>query len=206
MYTLTDVLPASGNRLLLCLTDGDGDTLTLNISPKTYSDLNIKKGELDDETVDKLFDAAEFEKGLSKAMNILGYGANSAKQVRLKLTKAAIPSETTQKIIRYLYSSHLINESSDAVRICETMVKKRYGKKRILAALRHKGYRDEAIRAAEAFLSDVDFVALCAETIEDKLGDIPKDAPEMKKAIAKLVNLGYNVSEIKSAFRLLEDR
>lgn len=206
MYTLTDVLPASGNRLLLCLTDGDGDTLTLNISPKTYTELGIKKGELDEDTADRLFEAAEFEKGLSKAMNILGYGANSAKQVHMKLTKAGIPPEIIRKIIRYLYSSHLINESSDAVRICETMVKKRYGKKRILASLHQKGYRDDALLAAEDFLSDVDFVALCAETIEIKLGEPPKDAAEIKKAIAKLVNLGYNVSEIKSAFRLLEKR
>lgn len=206
MYTLTDVLPASGNRLLLCLTDGDGDTLTLNISPKTYTELGIKKGELDEESAEKLLEAAEFEKGLSKAMNILGYGANSAKQVHMKLTKAGVAPDTIRKIIRYLYSSHLINESSDAVRICETMVKKRYGKKRILAALHQKGYRDDALLAAEDFLSDVDFVALCVETIEAKLCEIPKDAAEMKKAIAKLVNLGYNVSEIKSALRLLEER
>lgn len=205
MYTLTDVLPAAGNRLLLCLTDGDGDSVTLNISCKTYSDLGIKKGELDEKAASELFEAAEFDKALSKAMNILGYGINSPKQVYMKLSRAGFDKETNAKVFRYLFSSHLINETGDAVRYCETMVKKRYGRKRILAALRQKGYRDSAIEAAENFLSDVDFVSLCAEAIQAKFKELPKDADEMKKAIAKLANLGYNVSEIKSAFRLLTE-
>lgn len=205
MYTLTDVLPATGNRLLLCLTDDDGDTLSLNISCKTYSDLGIKKGEIDEDTADKLFEAAEFEKGLSKAMNILGYGANSEKQLYIKLSKFNISPEIKNKIIRYVSSSGLLNEVNDAIRLCETLIKKRYGKKRILAALHQKGFRERALGSAEEFLSDVDFVALCAEAIRAKFKELPKDAAEMKKAIAKLVNLGYNVSEIKSAFRLLTE-
>ena len=206
MYTLTDVLPAAGNRLLLCLTDEYGDTLSLNISCKTYSDLRIKKGELDEETADKLFEAAEFEKGLSKAMNILGYGANSEKQLYMKLSKFNISPEIKTQIIRYVSGSGLLNEVNDAVRYCETLLKKRYGKKRILAALHQKGYREPAMEAAEDFLSDVDFVSLCAETIQIKFKERPKDAAALKKAIAKLSNLGYNVSEIKSAFRLLTER
>ena len=78
-------------------------------------------------------------------------------------------------------------------------------KKRILYTLRQKGYADEVLESAEEFLSDVDFVALCAEVIEIKLKELPKDEAEMKKAIAKLSNLGYNISEIKGAFQLLKN-
>ena len=205
MYTLTDVLPASGNRLLLCISDADGDALSLKISAKAYSDLGLKKGELDGETFDKIFETAEFEKGLSKAMNILGYGANSVKQLCEKLKRSGLPDTTISQIIRYLLSSGVLNLTEDALRHCEVMLKKRYGKKRILYALRQKGYPDEVIESAEEFLSDVDFVSLCAEAIRAKWKELPKDSAEMKKAIAKLSNLGYNVSEIKSAFRLLND-
>lgn len=205
MYTLTEVLPASGDRLLLCLTDEDGDALSLKISAKAYCDLGLKKGELDDETADKLFETAEFEKGLSKAINILGYGANSTKQLCAKLKKSGLPNSTVSQIIRYLLSSGLLNLTEDAIRHCEIMLKKRYGKKRILYALRQKGYPDEVLESAEEFLSDVDFVSLCAEVIKIKLKSLPKDEAEMKKAIAKLSNLGYNISEIKSAFQFLKN-
>ena len=202
MYTITDVLPAAGNRLLLCISDRDGDTLSLNISCKTYSELKLKKGELDEKTAEELFEAAEFEKGLSKAMNILGYGVNSEKQLYMKLSRYDLSPEIKSKVMRYIATNGFLNERGDAVRHCETLVRKRYGKKRILAALRAKGYGDDAIKAAEEFLADVDFVSLCAEVIGQKWGEPPQNAEEAKKAIAKLVNLGYNVSEIKNAFRI----
>ena len=205
MYTLTDVLPASGDRLLLCLTDEDGDAFSLKISSKAYSDFGLKKGEIDNETFDKLLDAAEFEKGLSKALDILSYGANSTKQLCEKLKRSGLPNSSISQIIRYLLSSGLLNLTEDAIRHCEIMLKKRYGKKRILYALRQKGYADEVLELAEEFLSDVDFVALCAEVIEIKFKELPKDEAEMKKAIAKLSNLGYNISEIKGAFQLLKN-
>ena len=205
MYTITDVLPAAGNRLLLCIADGDGDTLSLNISCKTYSELKLKKGELDEKTADALFEAAEFEKGLSKAMNILGYGVNSEKQLYMKLSRFDLSPDVKSKVIRYIATNGFLNERGDAVRHAETLVKKRYGKKRILAALRAKGYGDDAIEAAEEFLSDVDFVALCAEAVKHKWGAPPQNPDEAKKAIAKLANLGYNISEIKNAFRFLSE-
>ena len=48
----------------------------------------------------------------------------------------------------------------------------------------------------------MDFSAICAELIKEKFGQLPKDRVEMQKAIAKLVALGYNVGEIKNAFRI----
>ena len=136
-------------------------------------------------------------------MNILGYGVNSEKQLYMKLSRFNLSPEIKSKVLRYIATNGFLNERGDAVRHCETLVRKRYSRKRILAALRAKGYGDDAIEAAEEFLTDVDFVSLCAEVIRQKWGEPPQNADEAKKAIAKLANLGYNISEIKNAFRLL---
>ena len=203
MYKLTEILPAaSGDRLLLRLISDGGETVTVNISCKTYSELALKKGELSDSDVRKLLAQADLEKAVIKGMNILGYGANSARTLKTKLILKGFSRDSAEKATEYLSSRGYLDEKKDALRLCESMLKKRYGRKRILSALRAKGYGDDALASAEEFLEAVDFSAICAELIKEKFGQLPKDRVEMQKAIAKLVALGYNVGEIKNAFRI----
>jgi len=203
MYELTEILPAaSGERLLLRLISDSGEAVTVNISCKTYSELALKKGELSDSAVNKLLTEADFEKAVIKGMNILGFGANSAQTLKVKLVQKGFSPSTAEKAVRYLKSRGYIDEKKDAIRLCESMLKKKYGQKRILSALRAKGYGEEALNESEKALEDVDFTANCAELIKIKFKQLPKDRLEMQKAIAKLVALGYNVGEVKNAFRM----
>ena len=143
----------------------------------------------------------ELEKAKQKGLLILGYGAYSASAVKSKLRARGFSEEIAEAAVEYLIEKKYIDEKRDATRLCESLVKKKYGKRRILSAISAKGYGEEALFAAEEFLETVDFVELCREAIKVKLRQIPEDRSEMQKAIAKLVALGYNVSEIKSAFR-----
>ena len=143
----------------------------------------------------------ELEKAKQKGLLILGYGAYSASAVKGKLRMKGFSEETAEAAVEYLIEKKYIDEIRDSIRLCESLVKKKYGKRRILSAISAKGYGEEALFAAEEFLETVDFVELCREAIKIKLRQIPEDRSEMQKAIAKLVALGYNVSEIKSAFR-----
>lgn len=143
----------------------------------------------------------ELEKAKQKGLLILGYGAYSASAVKGKLRMKGFSEEIAEAAVEYLIEKKYIDEKRDATRLCESLVKKKYGKRRILSAISAKGYGEEALFAAEEFLETVDFVELCREAIKIKLRQIPEDRSEMQKAIAKLVALGYNVSEIKSAFR-----
>ena len=143
----------------------------------------------------------ELEKAKQKGLLILGYGAYSASAVKGKLRMKGFSEEIAETAVEYLIEKKYIDEKRDATRLCESLVKKKYGKRRILSAISAKGYGEEALFAAEEFLETVDFVELCREAIKIKLRQIPEDRSEMQKAIAKLVALGYNVSEIKSAFR-----
>ena len=155
MYRLTEILPAaSGERLLLRLFSDCGEAVTVNISCKTYSELGLKKGELPDEVAEKLLSSAEYEKAVIKGLSILGYGQNSARTMRTKLIQKGFSSENADRATRYLISHGYIDEAKDAVRLCESMLKKKYGRKRILSALRAKGYGNGAVTAAEEMLEN----------------------------------------------------
>ena len=143
----------------------------------------------------------EIEKARQKGLLILGYGAYSASAVKAKLRRKGFSEEATDAAVEYLIEKKYLDEKRDATRLCESLVKKKYGKRRILSALCAKGYGEDAVASAEEFLESVDFVGLCRDLIKIKFKEMPKDRIEMQKAIAKLVALGYNVSEIKSAMQ-----
>ena len=153
--------------MLRLVSDG-GEAVTVNISCKTYSELALKKGELSDSVTEKLLSEADFEKAVIKGMNILGYGANSAKTLNTKLIQKGFSPASAKKATEYLLSRGYVDEKKDALGLCESMLNKRYGKKRILAALRAKGYGDDALASAEDYLADVDFSSNCAELIKIK--------------------------------------
>ena len=144
---------------------------------------------------------AEIEKAKQKGLLLLGYGALSAKATKVKLMQKGFSEQAADSAVEYLIEKKYIDEKRDAVRLSESLIRKKYGKRRILSAISAKGYGEDAVASAEEFLEGVDFVELCRDLIKIKFKQMPKDRAEMQKAIAKLVALGYNVSEIKSTFR-----
>ena len=209
MYRLAEVLPApSGERLLLRVVSPEGETVTVNISCGAYKKLSLSMGELDASVAKKLLETAKYEKAVMKGISILGYGPNSVSRLSEKLRIAGFSEVTACRAAEYLEKKGYIDEKKDAVRLCESMIGKRYGKRRILSSIRAKGYGDGGIMAAEEYLSGVDFVELCASAARAKFKYLPSDSGEMKKTLAKLLALGYNVSEAKAALKLLsrEDR
>ena len=143
----------------------------------------------------------EIEKAKQKGLLLLGYGALSAKATKVKLMQKGFAEEVADEAVEYLIEKKYIDENRDALRLSESLIRKKYGKRRILSAIAAKGYGEDAIASAEDFLESIDFIELCRDLIKIKFKEMPKDRAEMQKAIAKLVALGYNVSEIKSALR-----
>ncbi len=143
----------------------------------------------------------ELLRAKQKGLAILGYSAYSARATKMKLMQKGFSEEIADAAVEYLAEKGYIDEKRDAIRLCESLIRKKYGRKRIISSLCAKGYGEEAVIAAEDFLDGVDFTELCREVIKIKFGQLPKDRAEMQKAIAKLVALGYNVGEIKAAAR-----
>ena len=202
MYRLTEILPAAkGDRLLLRISNDEGETVSLSVSCKLYAELGLRRGVLDGDTAERLFASADVEKATVKGLGMLGYGANSERRLKSKLRAKGFSEATAAEAVDGLVSRGYIDEKRDALRLSDSLLKKRYGRKRILSSLRAKGYGDVAVAAVEDALDGVDFTGLCAELIKIKFKELPKEPAEMKKALAKLVALGYNVSEAKNAMR-----
>ena len=183
MYILSAILPSSSDeRVLLRLspTDGGEDT-TLTVKVSELARCSLKKGaEISEELYGELCRGAETDGAIRKGLSILGYGINSAARLEEK---------------------GYIDERSDALRLCDSMISKKYGRRKILMALRSRGYKGDALRAADDFLSDTDFSLVCESFLRAKVKKLPDSPSEMKKLLAKLTALGYNVSEVKAALQ-----
>lgn len=177
----------------------EGDTETLAVSCEAYRALGLSKGEISEETYERLAEESGYEEALIKGMRILGYGANSPRQLKDKLCRAGVSRDRAERVCDELRRRGYLNESEDANRIAEGLIKKGYGPKRILSSLRAKGYSEDALEAVSESFREIDFTENCTRVAKTRLKKLQNDRAEVQKAIAKLVNLGYNVSDAKIA-------
>ena len=200
MYKIIKISPSgNGERLLVSLLSPDGESESYSISCDGYRELGLKKGEISGEIYEKLIDLADYEAALLKGMRILGFGANSPKQLEEKMRRSGIFKDKAREAVAELCRRGYINEKNDAYRLAEAMFRKNYGLKKIIAGLRVKGYSQDTVEFVLSKLSKFDFEASCVEIARKKLKNLSDDRASIQKAIAKLVGLGYNVSEAKFA-------
>ena len=173
------------------------------LSASVFADLHLTVGECDRDTFDTVSEAAELYRATKKGLSLLGYGTASQKALYRKLVMKGFSKDIAQKAASELSENGFINENSDAVREAERCVVKLWGKKRIVAHLRSKGYSDESIREAIYSLEDngIDFAELCAERLEKTTDSLPCDPKEMQKLVASLMRYGFSGGEIKEAIK-----
>lgn len=131
---------------------------------------------------------------------ILGYGANSRSALRMKLIGKGIKPEYADEAVEILSTEAGLDESGDAIRLCELQIAKNIGARRILSYLRGRGYSDEALEGVKEYLAEVDFIPICRRAIEKKYGGVPTDFDIKKKCIDYLLRQGFSYNEIKKAF------
>ena len=199
MYKINGITAGQGGRILLKIASPDGKTEALSVSPEAYRRLAIKKGELTAEEYESIARESEREAALAKGLRVLAYGANSPKQLKDKLRRAGISRENAESVTSELAEKGYLRENEDAARIAESLLGRGWGLKRIISSLRAKGYSQAACEFAEESLSEVDFFEACERVAKAKFKNLTADRTEVQKAIAKLVALGYNVSEAKAA-------
>ena len=169
----------------------------LNSHQREYE---FTKGEYPDEAYAVLCRLDGICKGVRSGRRILGYGANSRSALRMKLIGKGIAPEHADEAVEILMSESGIDESSDAMRLCELQISKNIGARRILTYLRGRGYSDESLCEVKEHLSGVDFVPICRNAIEKKYGGVPTDFDIKKKCIDYLLRQGFSYNEIKKAF------
>ena len=173
------------------------------LSACVFADLHLTVGECDREAFDAASDAAELYRATKKGLSLLGYGASSQKALCRKLVMKGFSKEIAQKAAKDISKNGFINESTDAAREAERCAAKLWGKKRIIAHLRSKGYSEENVREAVYSLEDsgIDFAEVCAERLKKAVDSLPSDPKEMQKLIASLMRYGFSGSEIKEAIK-----
>jgi len=131
---------------------------------------------------------------------ILGYGANSRSALRMKLIGKGIKPEYADEAVEILSNEAGLDESGDALRLCELQIAKNIGARRILSYLRGRGYSDESLGGVKVYRAEVDFIPICRRAIEKKYGRVPTDFDIKKKCIDYLLRQGFSYNEIKKAF------
>ena len=200
MYLLKNITPTgSGDRVILQLV-GNNEQALLTVDLADLRRFELKKGcEVSEDTYDLIAKNAELEKAVRQGLLILGYGTNSPSRLAEKLTHRGFPAAVAESAVLTLTERGYIDEEKDVRRLCDSMISKKYGPRKILTALRSRGYKRRMLELAEEYLGENDFSVVCEGLIRSKVKKYPENREEMKKLVAKLSALGYNISDIKAA-------
>lgn len=140
---------------------------------------------------------------LKTAMNIVAYKDNTLYQLRQKLTERGYSEKTVDDVCDYMMSKGYVNDTRMIFRYARSLAMgKLYGKRRIMKELTLKRFTNEAYDAFsfdEGELEDVDFVEICLKLLKKKGG--ARD----DKTFAALMRYGHSPSDIKEAYRRLEN-
>ncbi len=176
---------------------------SLVITTEQYCEFNLTRGPIDEETYEKIEEAAELCRALRSGESLLSYGANSVQALTRKLIGKGYNREVAAQAAERLEGYGLIDEERDMRREVEKCLRKLWGSKRISAHLWSKGYAQETMHSLSDLLSEVDFSQNCATLIKKHYGEVPTDADEHRRMIASLSRYGYSIGEIREAIRLL---
>ena len=180
---------------------------TFVVPASAVLELKLKVGDSSREIYDEVCYREKLHIALKKSAYILGYGACSQRKLVQKLREKGIDQEIAEEAAAEMSAKGYLDDFSSAEREAERAVAKKWGARRIYAALYQKGYREEAIRHALYALEDsgVNFAANCAELIKTRYGELPDDPDGRRKMYASLSRYGYSSSEINLAIEILND-
>ena len=178
------------------------------ISSSQYLVLCPQRGISDEQTFDEIKYESDVWSATKRGIFILGYGACSEKALAAKLISKGFERDIAADAVRAIVAKGLLRPGEDASREAEKMVKKLWGKRRIISALYEKGYSAEAVREAIRSLekNSVDYEKNCKRLIREKYADVELDVSAQAKIYAALSRYGYSSSEIKSAMLWLQEK
>lgn len=144
-----------------------------------------------------------FADALARAYRYLGAADQSPVAMRKKLQAAGVPTGVAGEVLAYLTETGLLDEERGALREAEKCAAKLWGNRRVLAAIRAKGYGGAALAAVAAYLGEQDATARCVRLIEKRRMALPAEEAQAARFAATLMRYGYTGSEIKAAVRRL---
>ena len=194
----------SGNVVHLDFEISDGTHLqrdSFDILSEQYIELRPEKGIIDRSAYDSLLEASQVCQCYLKALNILSFGDNNMFALKVKLMRRGFSSDTAEKTVAMVTEKGYVREENVAAAEVKKCISKLWGRTRILAQLRAKGFDNDSIDRAMLLVENTDFAENCYLLADKKFGYVPDEPNERKKMAASLARYGYGPDEIKFAFK-----
>ena len=205
-YTVEKIRSTAHGRIL-CIKSSKNTTFEMQVSEEQFLRFNIKEGEvLDDERFLQIREEMLFDNARRAAYSILSCGENNKKSLVMKLQARGFSYELSKNVAVYMEHRGHIDEKKQIGLLCDTYVRKKFGKLKIINELIAKGYlREDVMNYVADNLRLVDFGSMCADVIRAKHMPLPKAGDEIKKMIASLMRLGYSVIDIKAGIDIIKE-
>lgn len=160
---------------------------------------------VDEGTYDRIALLAEKTSALKEGSRIIGGADRSTVEVARKLKAKKFSDEAIKFALSVLKKNGYLNEEANCRRIAEREIRsKHYGKRRILTYLLSHGYENVAAEEAVNSISAEEYRDALRHTVERKFPDIAElDRGDQQKAIASLMRLGFEISDILGVIKEL---
>lgn len=194
---ITAIEPGKGDRFRLYTEDGylcslDGETIYKN---------HLKPGvEVDADALNALDLEAQYRRGREKAYDILGYRDHSRKELYDKLLKYVSP-DAAEQVCALMKEQGFVDDARYAEKFARYYLEtKKWGARRAKYELMRRGIDAQAAEDA-VYACEVDPVDSILAVIDKKYAHLicDDDPRSRKKAVAALMRLGYDYSDIKEA-------
>lgn len=138
--------------------------------------------------------AGERPLAMSRALNVLGYRARSAWELRERLTRAGYLGETVDEVISRLEELGYLNDEEFARELARSEARK-YGPRRIYGDLRRAGIEEEAAREVveEEFAGRSEHEA-AREAAQRRYNTVEGSDAQVRRVYGFLVRRGYSAS------------
>lgn len=208
IYYIVERIKKTPNGRIYCIRSSMGTTFEMLMSEEQYARFDIKEGDtIDDDHFLKIREEMIFDNARRHAFAILSYGENNKRSLIQKLRQKGYSLEVCENIALYMEHRGYIDEKKQIGLLCDTYLRKKFGKLKIKSELIQKGYnREDVEEYVSKHLCDVNFAENCAYIIENKYFPLPKDPKELAKMMGALMKYGYTISDIKEAVRIASER
>ena len=208
IYYIVERIRITPQGRIFCIKSNMGTTFEMLVSEEQYLRFEIKEGdEIDDERFLKIREEMLFDNARRTAFNILACGENNKKSLICKLQAKGYSYELCKNIAIYMEHRGYIDEKKQIGLLCETYLRKKFGKLKIINELVVKGYQREDVMAyVSSELKDFDFAESCAYIIENKYYPMPTFGEELKKMMGALMRYGYTIIDIKKAIDIVKEK
>lgn len=208
IYYKVERIKTTPQGRIFCIRSNMGTTFEMLVSEEQYLRFELTEGaEIDDERFLSIREEMLFDNARRTAFSILACGENNKKSLINKLQAKGYSYELCKNISIYMENRGYIDEKKQIGLLCDTYLRKKFGKLKIINELVVKGYqREDVMEFVQRELKEVNFAENCAYIIENKYNPVPQTGEELKKMMGALMRYGYTIIDIKKAIDIVKER